>query len=177
MRSRVTPVFNPGRPIKVLVSPGIGAGFITWLGHGSFLHEAENDAYSTWVLTYQPLIDALEVLEAMPDYPEYPEEDVKDEKFDPEKLKAWREAHKEDFKAWNETCEAHSAVVDQAFDRLREEAASVWSKEGNDLPYKQGMLRVVEVEGPFFITEYDGHEELVEISKQRVIDMAVNASR
>jgi hypothetical protein len=39
---------------KILISPGIGAGWITWAPRNS------TDAFLVWMLTYEPLIRGLE---------------------------------------------------------------------------------------------------------------------
>lgn len=49
-----SPVFHPGRPTRILISPGHGAGWITWAPRGT------SDAFLVWMLTYEPLVRALE---------------------------------------------------------------------------------------------------------------------
>ena len=53
--ARSNPVFVPSKPTKILVSPGLGTGWIT-----SALRTA-TDAFLVWMLTYEPLIRAMEV--------------------------------------------------------------------------------------------------------------------
>lgn len=49
------PVFVPGKPdMKILVSPGTGAGWVTYAPHGA------TDNFCVWMLTYEPLIRGLE---------------------------------------------------------------------------------------------------------------------
>ena len=53
--SASNPVFVPSGPTKILVSPGTGAGWI------SYAPRTATDAFLVWMLTYEPLIRALEV--------------------------------------------------------------------------------------------------------------------
>ena len=48
------PTFHPNHPTKILISPGTGAGWVSWAPHGA------TDAFLTWMLTYEPLIRGLE---------------------------------------------------------------------------------------------------------------------
>jgi hypothetical protein len=49
-----SPVFHPAHPTRILISPGHGAGWITWAPRGM------SDAFLVWMLTYEPLVRALE---------------------------------------------------------------------------------------------------------------------
>lgn len=49
-----SPVFHPNRRTRVLISPGTGAGWVTEAPRGA------SDAFLVWMLTYEPLIRALE---------------------------------------------------------------------------------------------------------------------
>jgi hypothetical protein len=53
--SASNPVFVPSKPTKILVSPGTGAGWV------SYAPRTATDAFLVWMLTYEPLIRALEV--------------------------------------------------------------------------------------------------------------------
>ena len=48
------PIFIPSKPTKILVSPGHGAGWVSWAPRSA------SDAFLTWMLTYEPLVTALE---------------------------------------------------------------------------------------------------------------------
>ncbi|KAI7382436.1 hypothetical protein KC336_g18609 [Hortaea werneckii] len=48
------PIFHPTKPCKILVSPGHGAGWVT------YAPRAAPDAFRAWMLTFEPLVAALE---------------------------------------------------------------------------------------------------------------------
>ncbi|KAK5175146.1 uncharacterized protein LTR77_000283 [Saxophila tyrrhenica] len=54
LESASSPIFHPGKPTKILISPGQGAGWITYAPKNA------SDDYLVWMLTYEPLIRALE---------------------------------------------------------------------------------------------------------------------
>ena len=49
-----SPVFHPNGHKHILISPGHGAGWITWAPRGS------TDNFLVWMLTYEPLVRALQ---------------------------------------------------------------------------------------------------------------------
>lgn len=49
-----SPTFHPSRPTKIIISPGHNGG---WVSHAP--PEAP-DAFLAWMITYEPLIEALE---------------------------------------------------------------------------------------------------------------------
>lgn len=54
MEIAANPVFHPSKPTKILFSPGYGAGWVSWAPRSA------PDAFLVWMLTYEPLIEALE---------------------------------------------------------------------------------------------------------------------
>ncbi|KAI7476595.1 hypothetical protein KC351_g9350 [Hortaea werneckii] len=54
MESATNPIFHPTKACKILISPGHGAGWVT------YAPRTAPDAFRAWVLTFEPLIGALE---------------------------------------------------------------------------------------------------------------------
>jgi len=54
MELATNPVFHPMKPIKILYSPGHGAGWV------SYAPRFSSDAFKAWMLMYEPLIAGLE---------------------------------------------------------------------------------------------------------------------
>ena len=52
--SSTTPVFHPNRRTRILLSPDQGSGWITEAPRSA------SDAFLVWMLTYEPLVRALE---------------------------------------------------------------------------------------------------------------------
>lgn len=48
------PTFLPTKPIKILFSPGPGAGWVSWAP------ALAPDGFLVWMLTYEPMISGLE---------------------------------------------------------------------------------------------------------------------
>ncbi|KAI7164333.1 hypothetical protein KC349_g749 [Hortaea werneckii] len=54
METATNPIFRPTKPCKILISPGHGAGWVT------YAPRTAPDAFRAWMLTFEPLIAALE---------------------------------------------------------------------------------------------------------------------
>ncbi|RMY23827.1 hypothetical protein D0867_01800 [Hortaea werneckii] len=54
METATNPIFHPTKPCKILISPGHGAGWVT------YAPRTAPDAFRAWMLTFEPLIAALE---------------------------------------------------------------------------------------------------------------------
>ncbi|KAI6872108.1 hypothetical protein KC323_g1725 [Hortaea werneckii] len=54
MESATNPIFHPTKSCKILISPGHGAGWVT------YAPRTAPDAFRAWMLTFEPLIGALE---------------------------------------------------------------------------------------------------------------------
>ncbi|KAI7460342.1 hypothetical protein KC357_g8980 [Hortaea werneckii] len=54
MEIATNPIFHPTKPCKILVSPGHGAGWVT------YAPRTAPDAFRAWMLTFEPLVVALE---------------------------------------------------------------------------------------------------------------------
>ncbi|KAI6829329.1 hypothetical protein KC332_g7373 [Hortaea werneckii] len=54
MESATNPIFHPTKACKILISPGHGAGWVT------YAPRTAPDAFRAWMLTFEPLIGALE---------------------------------------------------------------------------------------------------------------------
>lgn len=54
LETGASPTFIPTRPTRILISPGNGAGWVTYAPRGA------SDAFLAWMLTYEPLIRALD---------------------------------------------------------------------------------------------------------------------
>ncbi|KAK3706606.1 hypothetical protein LTR37_012615 [Vermiconidia calcicola] len=139
-----SPIFHPARPMKILVSPGTGAGWISWAPKGP----KATDAFLIWMLTYNPMIRALEAREHKGNvtaglHEEYT--DCADRGVIADKL----EEHLKNFHR-----EAHAK-----FDIERIVCARV------------GDLVVHEVDGPFEVHENDGAERIMDLRNRRVIHM------
>ncbi|KAI7221050.1 hypothetical protein KC333_g1958 [Hortaea werneckii] len=54
METATNPIFRPTKSCKILISPGHGAGWVT------YAPRTAPDAFRAWMLTFEPLIAALE---------------------------------------------------------------------------------------------------------------------
>ncbi|KAK4553985.1 hypothetical protein LTR86_008826 [Recurvomyces mirabilis] len=54
METATNPVYRPTQRTKILLSPGHGAGYVSWAPRRA------SDAFLVWMLTYEPLISGLE---------------------------------------------------------------------------------------------------------------------
>ena len=113
---------------KILYSPGYGAGWSTW--------NSGTPEFNKWLLTYQPIIDALERGEKLvPDNMRYEIVDHATGSLREEMHPALRQ------------------LVREAVEKFGEEHVCVLGADD---------LEVTEVDGPFRVEECDGNESIVQ---------------
>ena len=149
MSSRLTAIFKPSKPRqKILVSPGYGAGWVTW----AF---SDDTAFLAWMVTYQPLIDHVE-------------DDARfQESRDRTQVQCWKSDEYVEASRWREYMALEKASILEQFDREAKGRFGV--QETRHCGVKQ--LRVAEVDGPFMLMEYDGSESVVYLAHRDIIPL------
>jgi len=147
MEIAANPVFHPSKPTKILFSPGYGAGWVSWAPRSA------PDAFLVWMLTYEPLIEALE--KRCP----HGEGSPKEPNLSPSFVRLTSQADKLEDIMTQFHWEAHAKF---GIDRV------VTSRVGD--------LFVEEVTRPFEVRECDGSEAVVDVSRRRNIVIGLPTS-